>query len=133
MRSSLDMEPAIAELKAIANLIRGLALAAEHIKSESDSLRRVSASLLHRANELELFMREALDASIAERAEHEALPGAVRAERDPSRGPSDGQSEAPRDLLASWAKMVAQQAKERSATLALPIVVMAANLKEAPA
>jgi hypothetical protein len=53
MSSIFDMEPAIAELKAIANLIRGLACALEGISCTSDSLRFVCDWLIDLANDLD--------------------------------------------------------------------------------
>lgn len=135
MRTRFDMDAITAALKAIANLIRGLTFAAENINIQLDSLRFVSDSLLDRASELESLIRDALDQRIAECVEREAALTAVKdeQERDPSGSPGDmEQAEAPRALLASWAKMAGRQAKECSGASAGTIVVMAANLREAP-
>ncbi len=134
MSSLFEMEPTIAALQALANLIRDLAFAAKDTKIEPDVLRLVSDSLLDLANELRLFMRDALDQRIAERAEHQAALAAAKAQRDLLGGPSDREpAEMPRDLLSPWAKMVRRRATKRSASSALPIVVMAANLRAAQA
>ncbi len=129
-----DIGPSIAELKAIAKLIHGLAFAGEDIRIELDSLRRASDLLLDLANELELFMGDALDPPITEAPEHQAAPAAARAERDAPGSCGDReQAQAQCDLRASWAKMVRQQTRESSTLSAVPIVVMAANLSETQA
>jgi hypothetical protein len=134
MQTSFDIEPTIAALTALANLMRELAFAGENIRIESDVLRLVSDSLLDLANELKVFVRDALDERIAERAEHQRALAAAKAERDGLSSPSDReQAETQRDLVAPWAKMVERPAAKRSASSALPIVVMAANLREARA
>lgn len=71
MSSIFDMEPAVAELRAVANLIRGLAFALEGITFASDSLRFVSNWLIDLANDLDLFAGDSLDRPIAEGGEHE--------------------------------------------------------------
>jgi hypothetical protein len=134
MKQYFGMEPTTAALKEISVLIRGLVFAVEDINIESDSLRLVSNSLLDRANELESLIRDALDRRIAEREEHQAALVAVRAERDLSGSPGDvEQAEAPGDFLATWVKIAGWQAEERSGASTVPIVVMAANLREASA
>lgn len=134
MRTRFDMEPITAALKAIPDLIGGLTFEAESINIQLDSLRFVSDSLLDRASELESLIRNTLDQRIAECIEREAALAAVKdeQERDPSGSPGDmEQAEVPRALLASWAKMAVWQAKECSGAPVVPIVIMAANLREA--
>ena len=98
------MEPAIAELKVIANLIRGLAFAVDDTTFGWDSLRFVSDCLIDLANDLELSARGAPDQPIAEDGEYEA----AKAEPDPT---GDGkQAGALWDLLVSWAKQLRRQA-----------------------
>jgi hypothetical protein len=101
MSSLFDMEPAIAELRAIANLIRRLAVAVEGITFASDALRFVSDWLIDLANDLDLFAGDSLDQPIAEDGEHEA---AITSDNTGPVPPGDSkQAGAPWHLLVSWA------------------------------
>jgi hypothetical protein len=115
MSALFDLGSTIAELQAIANFIGGPAAAAEDIKIASDSLRLVSDSLLDCANELARSVRGALNPQIAERAEREPTLAAAKAELS--------------DAPASHGTMLLRHADEDSAVPAIPIVVMAANLR----